>query len=331
MPVSALKFKVLLTYFDPPSYTAGEVERRLLAKEDAEVVGPIRCRTEEELIAAAKDVDVILLDQGPLTRRVLDALLKIRAVVSVSVGIDNIDLQAATEKKVLVANVPDFCTIDVAEHTIALLLALRRKLLQAIMSTRSGTFDWAKVRPLERLAGRTAGVVGFGRIGQAVAKRLKGFEMDIIAYDPLLPRRVFEQAGVAAVGLDELLKRSDIVLIHSWMSKENFHLINEDQLKSMKKTALIVNSARGSLINEKALLRALSEGWIGGAALDVLESDLRWKNNPLLKLDNVLVTPHLGWYSEQALVDLQTKAAEEVARVLQGSPPRNLVNKEVWP
>jgi len=324
-----LKFKVLVTYFDPPPYTTGDVERRYLRKVDAEVVGPIYCRTEEDLIAAGKDADAILLDQGPMTEKVLDALEKVRVIVNCSVGVDNIDIQAATKRGVFVANVPDFCTTEVAEHTVALFLALWRKIVPAFCSTKSGTFDYEKIKPVERMAGKTAGLVGFGRIGQAVAKRLRGFELKLIAYDPLVPKTVFENSDVVQVEFDELLKRSDAVLIHSSLTSENMHLIGEEQLKLMKKTALIVNAARGSLINEKTLIRALTEGWIRGAALDVIESDFRTADNPLFKLDNVLLTPHLGWYSEDALTDLQAKAAEEIVRVLQGSPPRNLVNKEI--
>lgn len=326
-----MKFKVLLTYFDPPPYTAGDVEKRVLAKVNAELVGPVHCRTEADLLAAAKDADAILLDQAPLTRKALDALDKIRVVVNCSVGVDNIDLQAATEKGVFVANVPDFCTIEVAEHTIALLLSLWRKIVPAVCAAKSGTFDWEKIRPIERLAGKKIGIVGFGRIGRAVAKRLKGFGVDILLYDPLVQREVLDQEGVGWVEFDELMKLSDVVLIHSSLSRENFHMIDEDEFKLMKKTALIVNAARGSLISERALLRALTERWIRGAALDVLESEFQRKDNPLLKLDNVLFTPHLGWYSEDALLDLQVKAAEEVARVLQGSLPKNLVNKEILP
>ncbi len=324
-----LASKVLITYFDPPPYTTGDVERKRLEKIGAEIVGPVYCRTEEDLITAGKDVDGILLDQGPMTRKVLDALEKVRVIVNCSVGVDNVDLQAATERGVFVANVPDFCTIEVAEHTVALFLALWRKLVLAFCSTKSGTFDYEKIKPVERMAGKTAGLLGFGRIGQAVARRLKGFELNLIAYDPLVPKSVFEDLGVVEVEFEELLKRSDAVLIHSSLTRENVHLIDEEQLKLMKKTALIVNAARGSLVNEKVLIRALTEGWIRGAALDVMESDFREIDNPLLKLDNVLLTPHLGWYSEDALTDLQGKATEEVVRVLQGSPPKNLVNKQV--
>lgn len=324
-----MKPKVLVTYFDPPPYTTGDVERKHLNKIGAEVVGPVYCRTEEDLIAAGKDADAILLDQGPMTGRVLDALEKIRVIVNCSVGVDNIDLEAATKRGVFVANVPDFCTIEVAEHTVALFLALWRKVVPAFCSTKSGTFDYEKIKPVERIAGKTAGLVGLGRIGQAVARRLKGFELKLVACDPLVPKAVFEDVGVVQVEFDELLKRSDAVLIHSSLTHENMRMIDEDQLKLMKKNALIVNAARGSLVNEKALIRALTEGWIRGAALDVIESDFRTVDNPLFKLDNVLFTPHLGWYSEEALIDLQAKAAEEIVRVLQGSPPKNLVNKEI--
>jgi len=324
----ALKFKVLLTYFDPPSYTTGEVERRLLAKANAEVVGPVLCRTEDDVIAAGKDVDAILSDQAPLTRKTLAALNRIRVIVNCSVGVDNVDLQAATEKGVFVANVPDFCTAEVAEHTVALFLALWRKIASAVWATKSGAFDWKVIKPLWRLAGKTAGLVGFGRIGQAVAQRLKGFELEIIAYDPLVSKQVFDKLGVSQVTFGELMKRSDVVFVHSALTRENFHMIDEDQLRMMKKTAVIVNAARGSLINEQALLRALREGWVAGAALDVSESDFHERGNPLFKLDNLLVTPHLAWYSEDAFRDLQTKAAEEIVRVLQGLPPKNLVNRE---
>lgn len=324
-----MSFKVLLTYFDHPPYTRGDIERKILGKVGAEVVGPVHCRTEEELITAAKDADAILLDQAPLTSKVLRALDRVCVVVNCSIGVDNIDLRAATEKGVLVANVPDYCIKEVAEHTIALLLALWRKIVPTAYAMKSGTYQFETIRPIERLAGKKGGIVGFGRIGRSVADRLKGFEVDILAHDPLLPADIFAAAGVTSVEFDDLLKMSDIVLIHSALTSENFHMIDEGQLRLMKKTAVIVNAARGPLINEKALLRALTEDWIRGAALDVLESDLQDRDNPLVKLDNVLLTPHLGWYSEDALRELQVRSAEEAARVLQGALPKNLVNEEI--
>jgi D-3-phosphoglycerate dehydrogenase len=318
------KYKVTITDAD---YESHEPEREVLSGLNVELV-KFQCSTEDEVIRNCWDADALLNEYAPITRRVIESLKNARVIARYGIGVDNIDLRAATERGIFVANVTyDVC--DVADHTVALILSLARKIPWINQKVKEGRWDWREVQPIERIEGKILGIIGFGRIGREVAARMKAFKTEIIAYDPYAPTETFEKRHVKKVDLETLLSTSDIITVHLPLSKETHHLINEKRLKVMKKTALLVNTSRGPVVDEAALYKALKEGWLTAAALDVLEKEPPEKDNPLLKLNNVLVTPHMAWYSTSSTTEIQTKAAQEVTRVLSGQPPRNLVNKDV--
>jgi D-3-phosphoglycerate dehydrogenase len=318
------KYKVTIT---DAEYESHEPEREVLSKLDVELV-KFQCSTEDEVIKNCWDADALLNQYAPITKRVIESLKNARIIVRYGIGVDNIDLKAATERGIFIANVT-YDTCDVADHTVALILSLARKIPWVNQKTKEGRWDWREVQPVERIKGKTLGIIGFGRIGREVATRMKAFKTEIIAYDPYVLSETFEKKHVKKVDLETLLSTSDIITIHLPLSKETHHLINEKRLGIMKKTALLVNTSRGPVVDEAALYKALKEGWLTAAALDVLEKEPPEKDNPLLKLNNVLITPHMAWYSTSSMTEIQTKAAEEVIRVLSGQTPRNLVNKDV--
>jgi D-3-phosphoglycerate dehydrogenase len=292
-----------------------------------------QCKTEDELIRACKGADGILTTLAPMTRKVIMELDKTKIIARHGVGYDNVDISAATEKGIMVTNVPQYGKEEVADHAITLVLAAVRKIPQFEKLVREGRWkEWVppNLRPILCLEFIVLGVVGVGRIGQQVARKARSaFGMRVLAFDPYLPKEKMMEMEVEPVDLETLLKSSDVVSIHCPLTKETYHLIDEPQLRLMKKTAFLVNTARGAIVNGDALCRALKERWIAGAAVDVLEKEPPNLENPLLRLDNVIITPHVAGYSEFAYEDLLIKAAEEVGRVLRGELPINLVNKEV--
>jgi len=322
--MSSRKFKVAIT---DAEYMSHEPERRVLSKLNVDLV-KFQCKTEDDVIRNCGDADAILNQYAPITRRVIENLRNVKVIVRYGIGVDNVDVEAATERGIFVANVIyDIC--DVADHTVALMLSLVRKIPWAYEGVKEGTWDWKTLHPITRIRGKTVGIIGFGRVGREVAKRIRSFGTNVIAYDPYVPLEVFERNDVKKVGLEEILEQSDIITVHVALTNETYHMIGREQLRKMKSTAILINASRGAVIDEEALYKALKEGWIAGAALDVLEKEPPDKDNPLLKLDNIIITPHMAWYSVGSLTEIQTKAAEEVARVLNGQVPVNLVNKEV--
>jgi len=322
------KVKKINVVISDSSFEDAEIEKQILRKIGAEIRF-FQCESESEIIEVAKDADALLNDHLPLRKKTLSRLNSVRIIVRYGVGYDNIDLKTATEKRIIVCNVPDYCTNEVAEHTLSLILALVRKILWMDASTRNGEWDWKKFVPIYRLSGRTVGIIGFGKIGQAVAERLKPFGLKIIAHDPIIPREVFENRNVTQVKLDELLSTADIILIHCPLTKDTYHMINREKIELMKRTAILINVSRGAIVDEKALYLALKEKRIQAAGLDTFEFEPVKKQNPLLTLDNVIVTPHVAWYSEEAAIDVRRTAAEEVLRFFYGIKPKNVVNPDV--
>lgn len=319
-----LRFKVVIT---DSSYPSNEPERRVLAGlAELNILQPPQRKTEEGLIEALRDADGILNESITITRRIIESLEKCRIIVRYGVGYDNVDVDAATERGILVCNVPDYCIDEVADHTMALILALNRKLLQLDGAVKAGAWDWKLFQPIRPLKDAVLGILGFGRIGAAVAERARSFGLKIVASDPYVSDEKLRSQKVEPLSLAALLEASDIVSLHVPLTKETYHMLGEGELRRMKKTAYIVNTSRGALIDSRALYKALSEGWIAGAALDVWEVEPPRKEEPLLRLPNVIATPHIAWYSEESLKRLQVRAAEEVARVLRGEKPRSPVN-----
>ena len=284
--------------------------------------------TPEAILRVASDADGLLVTYAKITADMIGQLKRCRIISRFGIGVDNVDIDAATRSGIVVTKVPDYCIDEVSDHTMALLLAAVRKIPLCNGQVHSGTWKMPAVVPIHRLRGSVLGLVGFGRIPQLVVPKAKAFGLRVVASDPFVPAEVFQRAGVESVAFDELLKISDYVSVHSPLTPETKGLFNADAFRKMKPTAYLVNTARGPIIDEAALAAALDAKQIAGAALDVMTQEPPG-TSPLFGRDNVIVTPHTSFYSEESLVDLQTKAAEEVAAVLTGKPPRNAVNPEV--
>jgi len=285
--------------------------------------------TPEAILAVARDADALLTTYAKITAAIINAMPKCRIISRFGIGVDNVDIAAATARHIVVTKVPDYCIDEVSDHAMALLLAAARKIPFANNQVQAGNWQMRSVLPIYRLRGRTLGLVGFGRIPQALAPKTKSFGLTLLCFDPYVSPEILAAAGVEGVGFNELLERSDYISIHSPLVPETTRLFNDSAFSRMKPTAYLFNTARGPIIDEAALARALDAQQLAGAALDVM-ADEPPTNSPLLHRDNVILTPHISFYSEESLVELQTKAAKEVARVLTGHPPRNAVNPEAF-
>ena len=274
-----------------------------------------------DILAVARDADALLVCYAKLPGDLIRELTRCKVIGRTGLGVDNIDLAAARERKIIVTYVPDYCMDEVSDHAMALLLALARKVPYANGLVQSGRWEMAAVAPIHRLKGRTLGLVGFGNIPRALAPKAKAFGLRVLAYDPFVAPDVFASLGVDSVSLDELLASSDFISVHAPLTPQTRGLIGASAFAKMKPNALLINTARGPLIDEKALIAALDSGRIGGAALDVIETEPPPKDSPLIGRPNVVLTPHTAFYSVEALEELQTKCATDVARVLSGQPP----------
>ena len=308
-------------------------EAKVLAKMNAELVGADGV-TEDEVIEAAKDADAILTAGAQITRRVMEALPKCKAIVRYGIGFDTIDVAAATDNGILVVNIPGFCLEEVSNHAITLLLACAKKLIQLNNVIRQG--HWHGVSgtapaPMGSIYGQTLGLIGCGLIGRMTGRKAQCFGLKVLGYDPYVNKSLAKEYGITLVSLPELLKESDFISVHTPLNKETRHLIGEKEFKQMKPTAYFINTARGSVVDEPALIKALQEKWIAGAGLDVFEKEPVDADNPLLEMDNVVVTPHCAGYSDASFKRLRTSVGQEAARVLRGRLPKNVVNKTVKP
>jgi D-3-phosphoglycerate dehydrogenase len=302
--------------------------RQVLAQVGAELV--VAERPEPAAVAElARDAEAVMVTYMPITAELIRQLPRCRIIARFGIGVDNVDVAAATQAGIVVTNVPDYCIDEVSDHALALLLALARRLLPADRAVRAGVWSVSALTPIHRLRGRVLGLVGFGKIARALARKAQALGLEVLAYDPYLPPEAIEAQGARPVGFQELLERSDFISIHAPLTPETRHLFNEEAFGKIKPGAFLINTARGPIVDERALLRALESGRLAGAALDVLEQEPPPADAPLLRREDVLITPHIAFYSEESLVELQTKAAEEVVRVLQGQVPRNPVNPEV--
>lgn len=285
--------------------------------------------TQEELIAQVGSADALIIRSGvKITPEVFNAAPNLKAIARAGVGVDNIDLTAATEHGVIVMNTPGGNTISTAEHTFGLMLALARHLPQGNSSLNEGRWDRKKYVGVE-LKGKTLGLLGFGRIGQAVATRAKAFEMEVIAYDPFLKDEVFSELGIERVDTDELYARADFITLHAPATDDTVGMINHESLAKMKDGVRIVNAARGVLINDNDLAEAIESGKVAGVALDVYVEEPPSLNHPLLKFDNVINTPHLAASTTDAQITVAVEAAELIADALLNQKYANVVNVEV--
>lgn len=288
-------------------------------------------RNEADIIERTHDADGLIVSGSRITRRVMSALKNLKVIVRTGVGYDVIDVPAATDLGIVVVNIPDIWTREVANHAVGLLLAWNRKIPTLHNEVKSGTWQSRVPGPTGSLHGETVGIVGFGNIGRAFARRMAAFEMHVIAYDPYVDNAQFTALGVERVfSLEELAARSDYVSVHTLLNAETRHLIDEAFLRQMKPTACLINTSRGPVVDEQALIRALQEQWIAGAALDVREQEPPEPECPLSHMDNVILTPHAAYFSTPAVAQVPRRCGEEVARALTGQRPLHVVNPEVY-
>ena len=282
--------------------------------------------TEAAILDVAREADALLATFAPVTAAIIRQMNRCRIISRFGIGVDNVDVAAATTAGIVVTRVPDYCLDEVSDHTLALLLALVRKIPSSNAATRAGRWDAKAVVPIHRLRGTVLGLVAFGQIAQLVAPKAQAFGIRVVTYDPYVSKEITARAGVQEVDFDELLKISDYISIHTPLVAATHHLFNAEAFRRMKPSAYLINTARGPIVDEAALAGALDQKHLAGAALDVTEHEPPPSSSPLFGRDNVIITPHTGYYSEESVVDVQTKAAEEVVRVLSGRPPRNPVN-----
>jgi D-3-phosphoglycerate dehydrogenase / 2-oxoglutarate reductase len=314
-------------------YDYGDVDIERAIIEDAGLrLVAADCRTEDDVIEHARDADAVIAQYATVGARAIDAFTRCRVIARYGTGVDIVDVDAATRRGILVTNVPnDWCQNEVADHAMALLLAAARKICGYDRATRAGTWRWQSGEPIHRMQGRTLGLLAFGAIAQAVAARAHAFGMHVIAHDPYMEPEDVAAHGARPTSFGELVEQSDYLVIQAPLTKETHHLIGEPELRRMKPTSILVNTARGPIVDDDALYTALEEGWIAGAGLDDIEEEPAkqrdWEPvNPLFSLDNVIITPHAAYYSDEAIRTVRDFAAREVARVLTGKPPLSPVN-----
>lgn len=311
-----MAFKVLLTdyEFENLKYEEDVFKESGL---DIEFV-KAQCKTEDEVAEQAKHADAILNQYAPISSRVIESLENAKVISRYGVGVNTIDLDAANEKGITVANVPDYGMEEVSNHALALLLSWARKVTLLNNEVKKGNWDFKACVPIHRFNNQTVGVLGFGRIPRRFIEKVKPLGFKLAAYDPFVSAEDMASAGVQKMELDEIISEADYLSVHVPLIKDTFHLLNADRFSQMKKNAVIINTARGPIIDEKALIEALENGNIAGAALDVAEEEPISIDSPLLHMDNVIITPHSAWYSEEAMVELRQKAAKNIVQVLKG-------------
>ncbi len=295
------------------------------------------CKDEEDIVDAARDADFILTFNKPFTRKVIKQLEQCRLIYNIGTGYETIDLEAATEHGICVSYPDAYCSEEVAEHAMALILACARKLVRLDRAVREGKWESYEKReirfnilpPMLPVRGKTLGIIGLGRIGRKLVPKAKGFDMRVIAYDPYIPASVFKECGAEAVALDYLIDNSDFISVHAAFTSDARYMLGAEQFQKMKPTAYVINCARGEFIDEEALHDAITRGEITGAALDVIQGEIMPSDHPMLKLDNVIITPHTAYYSEEALDRLRKRPFEEIARMVNGEWPQWLINTEV--
>jgi D-3-phosphoglycerate dehydrogenase / 2-oxoglutarate reductase len=314
--------KVVLT---DQVFPSTDTERKMLTDVGAELVilddpSPASIRN------GASDAAALLNTYAPIDRTTLDHLKECKVIARYGIGVDNIDLEAARERGIVVTNVPDYCVDEVADHTIALLLAVTRKIVVGHAHTMAGGWGIDPLRPIQRLRGRRFGLIGFGNIAREVASRARSFGLNVAAFDPFIDAKVFASREVERVAtLEELLGSSDIVSVHVPLLDETRGLIGRDALGRMQPGTIVLNTSRGPIVDAGAVVDALRTGHLGGAGLDVFPTEPP-DHESFAGVDNLVVTPHAAFYSEDAIIESQTKAAGCIVAVLRGEAPRYQVN-----
>jgi D-3-phosphoglycerate dehydrogenase / 2-oxoglutarate reductase len=303
-------------------------ERKLLAEAGHELRFGSNAASVGEVREAVAGADAVLNCYAPMPAEVIRGLDRCVVIARYGIGIDTIDLDEATAKGIVVTNVPDYCIGEVSDHALALLMSLARGVTRLDRHVRSGSWTPSDARPIHRLRGRTLGLVGFGRIARALAVKAAALGLRVLTTDPFVRDEAVREAGAEPVTLDELLAAADAISIHAPLTEESRHLIGEAELAMMKPGAILINTSRGPLVDLDALRAALAEDRLGGAGLDVLEVEPPAADDPLLHRDDVIITPHAAFYSEESLEELQRKAVEQVIEALAGRTPPYAVNAD---
>lgn len=317
-------FKVVIT---DREYQDIDNELRILKEINAEVYD-YQIKDEDEIIKVANDCDAIIIQYAKLNERIINSLKNCKIIAKYATGLDGIDIEAATKKGIMVSNVQNYCSDEVSTHALSLLLSMNRRLCDFHKWTTDG--NWFNLgKEIMGLRTSIIGIIGFGKISRLLINKLKPLCDEIWVYSNSASTEEVEKLGAKHKSFEEVIENADYISIHCPGNLKNKHLFNKEVFKKMKKRSVIINVARGSVVNEDDLIWALNEKEIAGAALDVLEQEPPNKDNPLLRMENVIITPHTGWYSADSQRRLQSTVAEDVARVLTGNIPENLVNEEV--
>lgn len=282
----------------------------------------------QEIIQNNKDADALMVVAVPVTRNVIEEMPNLKFIGRCGIGYDSVDLAAATERGIAVCNVPDYCAHEVASHSLALALALRRQLIPFTARARAGGYGQGGAYPVERIKGQVFGLLGYGRIARELAAMARGIGMRIAVCDPYV-KEISDADTTLYSNIDEVLDRADILSVHTPLTPETKHMLAAPQFKRMKNTAVLINTSRGPVIHTEDMMEALKKGEIAGAGLDVCEGEPLGKNHPLLQMENVIFTPHVAMYSEEAMADLHHKLTKQALDVLQGRYTENIVNPEV--
>ncbi len=320
-----MSFNVLITDYNYPNL---KEEKEVFFGLPINIIdGNGRCLKEEDVINYSRDVDAIISQFVPITKKIIDSLQRCKIIVKYAVGLDTVDVTKATEKKIMVANVPDYCISEVSDHALALILTLLRKVKIMDLEVRKGNFHYEKAIPIRRLTNITLGLVAFGNISRSLARKAQALgTKDIKVFDPFFDRKDL-YPDISFVSFEELLTTSDVVSIHAPATESTFHMFRKETLSLMKKGSFLINTSRGALVNEQDLVEVLQEGKLAGAALDVMQKEEIGLDHMLLKFENVVITPHIGWYSEDSIIELKRKAAEQVKEALFDGQPTYWVNR----
>ncbi|NLG51730.1 MAG: C-terminal binding protein [Chloroflexi bacterium] len=325
-----LPHKVVLIDYDPALFAPVGNEAETLARVGASWE-TYQLRDPKSVLEVAKDADVIIVQsvRPLLTREVISQLTRARCLIRAGAGYDSIDYKAATEYGIMVCNTPTYCTDDVADHALSLMLGCLRHLARLDAAMRRGEYARHLAKPTRRLKGATLGIIGLGRIGSTVARRVKGWEMTVLAYDPYVSQEKADELGVQMVSLEELLGRVEFLTIHCLLNDETHHLLSRREFAAIQPGLVLVNTARGPIIDEAALVEALQDGRVWVAGLDVTEQEPLPADSPLLQMDNVILTPHVAANSPESRVDLYRLMCEISTEVVNGRVPPFVVNPEV--
>jgi len=322
------KFKVYITDYDYPDIS---IEQSVLEPMGAEVIG-LQCKDGRGLAEQAFDANALLAQYAKLPRETIFSMEDLKIIARYGTGVDIVDVKAASERGIICTNVPNYCVDEVADHNLALALMFVRRIPMFVAETKKGKWHWSETGlPVFRLNQLWLGLIAFGKIARNMARKAKALGFKVQTFDPFIDPIIVEKEGVRRVEFETLLKTSDVVCVQCPLNEETYHLIGEEELRKMKRTAVLINCARGRIVDNKALYKALKEGWIASAGLDDVEEEpakrFDWTpaENPLFSLYNCFITPHVAYYSEQSIEEARRTASEEVAAVLLGKTPRYIV------